>query len=341
MANLDLFQFTSPFLGRPMIPFVSHIALTEEVSRNMWTSDQDDDDSSDSSGPDFGTNKLTNKPFQSPFPWHGDGFSGHRIDSHLLNSSEITRRLHAPGLSIPAFPNLGPMGLRVEMSPLNALPAKKKSKTNNTVASQKLPVVAVPKKKAAAKKREKKPLPQCLKEVKLSDRDEFLHEGEDTDDDKVVEVCCAFVCGGDTACLKDLNLCELRRVCAFFDIEGNGQFSRAACKHKLLACSLHNACDDRRNDSERSLLLSCVEWLSEVTHAIGNRILSTNGTKTSRGCMRTMSFLWPLNVQIRKPINCPCSSPCNPAKGRHTHVSRHDPPAKHLVVQNARSWGVV
>jgi len=209
--------------------------------------DNEDDDSSESSGPQpfmgpsFPISKLTNKPFQSPYPWHADGHSGHRLNALLPNSSTRIRRAgNVVNMGIPSFPDLS-QASGVEdtqfkrasaadgLASLQQEPAAKKPRAKTTQAS----VTTKP----SRKKREKKPLPACLQEVAISDRDRFLHGPEDGPDDSVVEVCYAIKTPTETVELKTLNLDQLRRLCTFFGIKGAGVFNALDCKHKLFEFS--------------------------------------------------------------------------------------------------------
>jgi len=134
--------------------------------------DNEDDDSSESSGPhpfmgpSFPISKLTNKPFQSPCPWHADGHSGHRLNALLPNSSMTIRRAgHVVNMGIPSFPDLSQAsGLEDTqfkrasaadgLASLHQEPAAKKTRAKTMQASATT--------KPSRKKREKKPLPACL-----------------------------------------------------------------------------------------------------------------------------------------------------------------------------------
>jgi len=201
----------------------------------MSQGNDDDDDSSASSGPrsfmgpDFPINKLTNRPFHSPYPWNADGYSGHRINTLLPNSGGIMKRpIDVAQLSIPAFPSLTQQqeaSVPLKRVATNAAPAAKRRAASTATA------------KAAKKKREKKPLPACLQSVKVSDRDRFLHGPEDGPEDSVIEVCYAIKTDAETVELKTLNLDQLRRLCTFFGIKGAGVFNTLDCKHKLFEFS--------------------------------------------------------------------------------------------------------
>jgi len=172
-------------------------------------------------------------------PWNNTN----HLNDILPNSSHVAReRLDASTLAVPALPSFDSMQpMSVRASTLQAIgntPApgakrkrsKKKSKANKSevadvsavkdsvvresvVTSTSQASAAAVKRRAATKKREKKPLPACLKDVKISERERFLHRPEDSDvAGEVVEVCFAIVTNAETVDLKSLNLEQLRRL---------------------------------------------------------------------------------------------------------------------------------
>lgn len=258
-------------------------------------------DKSSSDDDDAGLNNHSTR-FSSPFDWNaGTGTcTSHGLNGVLHNSSNVTReRFDVSSLVVPLL-------FASAQRPMQA------GNTNNftpSASDQQRPMVVAPKRKrkkkvqrslatgnsvatndAGKKKREQKPLPKCLQDVKIVDRDRFLHHPEDSDiAGEVVEVCCAVKTDTETVDLKKLNLDQLRRLCMVFGTKGAGQFNTLECKHKLCEFShLQHCCQNllNPNQSEGQLRSSTLIRLANVAFLpdFHGRLRNVNDVKKRKDC---------------------------------------------------------